>query len=139
MQYVVTLRVEHTDCDPELIVSAVGLVPRFMQKKGVRWLTPNGILSRYPGRKTRVHFEIANSDEGDLSEEIEKFCEYISNRAAEILNIISLGIDIDVSVGIFVVGSDGFKLSAKNMKALSDLKIPIVLSLYEGDRTSIVE
>jgi hypothetical protein len=139
MQYNVTLRAEHNDCDPEVILSAVGLPPLIVQKKGVHWLTPNGSLSRYPGRKTRIHFEIAKSDDGDLSEEIESFCEYLSNRTTEILNIISLGVDIDVSIGIFVVRMDGFILSIKSMKALSGLKIPIGLSLYEGDRTLVIE
>lgn len=139
MQYIVTLRVEHNDCDPEAIVSAVGLLPLFVQKKGVHWLTPNGSLSRYPGQKTRVHFEIANSNDGDLSEEIESFCEYMSNRTVEISRIISLGVNINVSISIFVVRMDGFELSLKSMKSLSDIKIPIALSLYEGDRMSILE
>ena len=127
-----SLRLSHPSMDPNEISSSLGLTPQRAWRADQERSTPQGTPLQGVYEFTYWSTSIAESETSSLTDELEPWIDYLSDRASFLEHFSESGGEIEFFVGWFTTEvSGGETFDWQFLKRLAQLKINLAFDVYQ--------
>lgn len=129
-EFALTLRIYHPRYRPEEIAEKIGMIPAVANGVGDIRATPSGTPLNGIYKETYCAFKIQRKTAGYFVETLRQVACQLSPKSNIFEDFNRTGGRCEIYVGVFVKGSSGFTLSAKDLTLLVRTGLEISVEYY---------